>query len=226
MSALATIVGSLGELSESELRQLYLMVGVRLGIPDVPAGARPRGTGGGKASNASSGRGGRKSSSRGPASSKGNPQRKSQWANHPLYIEYMRLKKVVETQAKEGKTSFNGVDTAESRAYKQAFTQWVEAKHSFRGHGDDDQKRSKSAREENDSGTESEEEEGEEDEGKQKPSPEDAVGKRHPRPQAPTLPPGSKIQESRPASGAGVKDSGAAGKASSSPPGKGKAGAK
>jgi hypothetical protein len=137
MSALANIVGQLGELSESELRQLYLMVGVRLGIPDVPAGAKPQKGGGGKASKTPGTSGGK--TSKKSKSSKGNPQRKSQWANHPLYQEYSRLKKVVEAQAKEAKTSFNAVDTSEARAYRQAFTQWVEAKHSFRGHGESDQ---------------------------------------------------------------------------------------
>jgi hypothetical protein len=131
MSALATIVGSMGELSESELRQLYLMIGVRLGIPDVPSGAKPQGKAPGKARNAkpSSGKSGKKA-----PSSKGNPKRKSQWANHPLYQEYSRLKKVVEAQAKEAKTSFNTVDTAESSAYKLVFSQWLEAKSSFRDH--------------------------------------------------------------------------------------------
>jgi len=139
MSALATIVGSLGELSESELRQLYLMVGVRLGNPDGSAGSKSQRKGGGKASNTNS-KGGKTTPSKSGGktaspSSKGNPQRKSQWANHPLYQEYSRLKKVVEAQAKEAKTSFNAVDTAESRAYRQAFTHWVEAKSSFRDHG-------------------------------------------------------------------------------------------
>jgi hypothetical protein len=72
---------------------------------------------------------------------KGNPNRKSQWANHPLYQEYSRLKKVVENQAKESSLSFNAVDTAESRAYQLAFNHWLEAKSSFRGHGESGQDR-------------------------------------------------------------------------------------
>jgi hypothetical protein len=131
MSALATIVDKLGELSESELRQLYLVIGVRLGIPDVPSGVKPQGKAAGKTRN--TGPSGGKTSKKAP-SSKGNPTRKSQWANHPLYQEYSRLKKVVEAQAKEVRTSFNAVDTAESRAYREAFTHWVEAKSSFRDH--------------------------------------------------------------------------------------------
>jgi hypothetical protein len=138
MSALATIIGSLGELSESELRQLYLVVGVRLGYPGVPTGPKGQGKGGGESADA------KKKPAKGGGSSdtsKGNPQRKSQWANHPLYQEYARLKKTVETQSKELKCSFNAVDTAESRAYQQAFNRWLEAKASFRGHGESGQLR-------------------------------------------------------------------------------------
>jgi hypothetical protein len=138
MSALASIVASLGELSESELQQLYLMVGVRLGIP---GGSTPGGNSGGARASGKTTKpkptGGKTSKS--ISSSQGNPKRKSQWANHPLYVEYSRLKKVVEKQAKDSKTSFNAVDTAESRAYRQAFSQWLEAKSSFRGHGESGQ---------------------------------------------------------------------------------------
>jgi len=144
MSALATIVGGLGELSESELRQLYLMIGVRLGIPDAPTKPLAGGQQAGKSGNA--GPSSKKSSKKG-TSSKGNPSRKSQWANHPLYQEYSALKKVVESQAKEARTSFNAVDTPERRAYNQAFIHWMEAKSSFRdrrndGKEDDDEESS------------------------------------------------------------------------------------
>lgn len=170
MSALATIVEKLGELSESELRQLYLVVGVRLGNPDVPTGAKPRGkaTAKGRNSKPSAGKTGKKASS-----SKGNPSRKSQWANHPLYQEYSRLKKVVENQAKEAKTSFNAVDTAESRAYREAFTHWVEAKSSFRDH--------RKGGKEDDSEEESEEEEeGPKDSASAKPGPRPGSSKEPP----------------------------------------------
>jgi hypothetical protein len=155
MSALATIFGSLGELSESELRQLYLAIGVRLGIPDVPTGAKPQGKKTGKSGSAK-----QKAAKGQPSatSSKGNPKRKSQWANHPLYQEYSRLKKVVENQSKEAKCSFNAVDTVESRAYREAFTRWVEAKHSFRGHGESGQLRGNPDGNESDASSEEEEE--------------------------------------------------------------------
>jgi hypothetical protein len=205
MSALATIVGSMGELSESELRQLYLMIGVRLGIPDVPGGAaKPRGTGAGKASNSkpSTAKGRKKA-----PSSKGNPKRKSQWANHPLYQEYSRLKKVVEAQAKEAKTSFNTVDTAESRAYQQVFSQWLEAKSSFRDHRKDGQS-GEAPRDRKQDEEESSEEE-EEDEASQPPE------------QSKTAPPPPNPKDTGKTSGS----SGTSGK-SRSPPGKGKAPAK
>jgi len=138
--ALSAIIGRLGSLTESELRQLYQVIGIRLGYPDgaVPSGVK---TGGGNSTSAKRGKtpqgkktgGSGKAAAKGKnASSKGNPQRKSQWANHPLYTEYSRLKKVVESQAKEKKLSFSAVDTAESSAYKKVLTQWVEAKSSFR----------------------------------------------------------------------------------------------
>jgi hypothetical protein len=134
MSAFTTVVGRLGELSESELRQLYLIVGVRLGKTDGGASASRSGKstsnkgGKGKAAAAKSSGGAKK------ASSKGNPSRKSQWETHPLYREYKRLKKVVETQAKERNLSFAAVDTPERAAYNTALSQWLEAKSSFRDH--------------------------------------------------------------------------------------------
>jgi len=157
MSALATIFGSLGELSESELRQLYLAIGVRLGIPDVPPGAMPQARSRGKSSNTKPSAG--KSRKTAPFSG-GNPQRKSQWANHPLYREYSRLKKVVEAQAKERKLSFNAVDTTESCAYRTAFSQWLEAKYSFRDHGESGQSGALPQKEEDEEESSSEEEGG------------------------------------------------------------------
>jgi hypothetical protein len=150
MSAFTTVVSRLGELSESELRQLHLIVGVRLGIPD---GLSTRGGRGASSSNKrGKGKGaspnpqakGRRPASKGnpsrsgrKAPSKGNPSRKSQWETHPLYREYKRLKKVVETQAKEKKISFAVVDSPEREAYNLALSQWLGAKHSFRRYSGD-----------------------------------------------------------------------------------------
>ncbi|BCH36644.1 hypothetical protein [Aspergillus lentulus narnavirus 1] len=135
MSAFSTVVGRLGELSESELRQLYLIVGVRLGIQDGSSAPRGAGSGPNKTGRAKgkvpNAPGSRK------AASKGNPQRKSQWETHPLYREYKRLKKVVETQAKERNVSFAAVDSPEREAYNQALSQWLEAKSSFRDRSGD-----------------------------------------------------------------------------------------
>jgi len=128
-SAFAATVGRLEELTESELRQLHLIIGVRLGL----TGSGETGATAGKSSLASTPRRGKTSKRSGSArAAKGNPQRKSQWANHPLWQEYHRLKKLVEAQAKEAKTSFNSVDSPERRAYQQALSQWLEAKSSFR----------------------------------------------------------------------------------------------
>jgi hypothetical protein len=136
MSAFSTVVGRLSDLSESELRQLYLIVGVRLGFPDghlgkssqggavrVTKASGPSKTGKKAGPSATSGKG---------TSSKGNPQRKSQWETHPLYREYKRLKKVVETQAREAKLPFASVDSPEREAYNLALEAWLGAKSSFR----------------------------------------------------------------------------------------------
>jgi len=138
MSAFSTVISRLGDLSESELRQLYLVVGVRLGNPDghksgkTNQGASKSGT---KTSSGKAGQKSKSSSNAGKNASKGNPQRKSQWETHPLYREYKRLKKVVETQAKESKTPFASVDTPERSAYNSALEAWLEAKSSFRDRG-------------------------------------------------------------------------------------------
>jgi hypothetical protein len=115
---------------------LYLIVGVRLGFPDGHAG--PSGQAG-SVRPSKSVRASKTGNNAGPSgktgkvtSSKGNPARKSQWETHPLYREYKRLKKVVETQAKESKTPFASVDTPERAAYNLALEQWLQAKSSFR----------------------------------------------------------------------------------------------
>jgi hypothetical protein len=150
MSAFTTVVSRLGELSESELRQLHLIVGVRLGFPDELSTRGGRGAsssnkrGKGKGASPNPQAGGRRPVSKGnpsrsgrKASSKGNPSRKSQWDNHPLYREYRRLKKVVETQAREKKISFAVVDSPEREAYNLALSQWLGAKSSFRRYSGD-----------------------------------------------------------------------------------------
>jgi hypothetical protein len=183
------------------------MVGVRLGIPDVPAGVKPQRQARRNAPNAGPAAGKTRG---GTTSSKGNPQRKSQWATHPLYQEYSRLKKVVEAQAKEARTSFNLVDTPERRAYQQAFSQWLEAKSSFRGHGESGQDRVKPGEKKEESDEESDEEE--DDRSGPTPSPQrNAEGSSRP---AAT---GNGKSVSPPAKAAGK---------SGSPPGKGKSVAK
>jgi hypothetical protein len=136
MSAFSTVVGRLGELSESELRQLYLIVGVRLGIPGHATASSKRAGGKTPGKSVKAAKGGKDAgpSTKGgkASSSKGNPQRKSQWETNPLYREYKRLKKVVESQAKEAKLPFASVDTPEREAYNLALERWLGAKSSFR----------------------------------------------------------------------------------------------
>jgi len=132
-SRLATVVDCLDGMTDSELRQLQLIIGVRLGKPTFGASApvKSRGT----TSRASVGNpGGTRKPKIPRRMPKGNPSRKSQWASHPLYAECARLKKVVTQQSKETKLSFNAVDTDESRQYREALSQWLEAKSSFRGY--------------------------------------------------------------------------------------------
>jgi hypothetical protein len=127
----------LGDLTESELQQVYLVIGVRIGVS--PSASAPHLSGAASSSVKSGGKQKKgkgvkdaTSSSKEKTSGKGNPSRKSQWANHPLYKEYATLKKTVETQAKEQKLSFAAVVSPEKEAYNLAFTRWMEAKSSFR----------------------------------------------------------------------------------------------
>lgn len=138
MSTISQIVGLMDGLSNSELEQVMAVAKIRLGIR-IPSFGEEPGTSGRQSSG---GRNDRKSGRGGPVtgsgrkgqnrSGRGNPTRKSQWETHPLYREYSRLKKVVETQAKEEKISFNSVNSAESVQYRSALTAWLEAKSTFR----------------------------------------------------------------------------------------------
>jgi len=124
------IVSALDELTESQLRQLHAIIGIRIGADSalIPAGGKSSGasTRGKTSARGRGGQGSRRGQKR------GNPQRKSQWATNPLYLEYVRLKKSVETQAKEQKCSFSLVNSDEKRAYDAAFAAWMTAKSSFR----------------------------------------------------------------------------------------------
>jgi hypothetical protein len=131
-SAFSTIMDRLDDLTESQLHQVYLVIGVRLGVSPgatsqqvQPAAPGSKNQGKGKATATKGG-------IAKPTSAKGNPSRKSQWANHPLYKEYHELKKLVETEAKEARTSFAAVSSPNKTAYDLAFTRWMEAKSSFR----------------------------------------------------------------------------------------------
>lgn len=63
----------------------------------------------------------------------GNPQRKSQYATHPVYTKYKTAQKAVETYAKENKIPFKEV-TGEIRVtYDEALEAWLQTKSGFRG---------------------------------------------------------------------------------------------
>jgi hypothetical protein len=127
-SNLSNAVAALDPLSNSELEQLVGLIQIRLG----KSASRPRKTSGQKATGKKKGGGGGKTA----ASKKGNPARKSQWAENAHYKEYMRLKKAVELEAKEGKVPFSAIDSDNSKLYRVALASWLTAKARFRTSGE------------------------------------------------------------------------------------------
>jgi hypothetical protein len=129
-NALAAIFDRLGDLSSSELWQLHLAIGVRLARQDGPTG-----TPGVPAAEGKSSRGGKPTGqTRGPpAGGRRKGDKVSQHANHPLWVEYNRLKRAVMRQAKEQKCSFGLVKSAEAADFTAAKDSWLATKDSFRG---------------------------------------------------------------------------------------------
>jgi hypothetical protein len=130
-SAITRVISGLDECTSDELRQIYALLQVRLGAKgssgaNVPqTGLKPKENKRKSEPKAEAAKGKGKGK-------KGNPQRKSQWATNPAYLEYTRLKKTVANQAKELKCSFNLVDSTEKEAYDAAFSEWMKRKSSFR----------------------------------------------------------------------------------------------
>jgi len=127
LSPLAQVVNLIPSLSSYELDQLRTMLAVgqvKL-VPRQAVKQPARGQAPGKSTQVKPGKtGGRV---------KGNPSRKSQYLTQPLYIEYSRLKQVVNAQCKAQKLSFTSLSTPEKAAYQVALSAWLEKKSSFRG---------------------------------------------------------------------------------------------
>jgi hypothetical protein len=129
ISALSQIINLIPRLTDLESDQLRAMLGV-----GVQNSATARGSTNQPKAGSSSRAQGQQQNAAKPKTAKkrGNPARKSQWITNPLYVEYSRLKKVVEAQAKEAKIAFNAIATPEKASYDAAFTSWMEEKQSFR----------------------------------------------------------------------------------------------
>jgi len=139
MTPLAQVINLLPQLSNSELDQLKAMLSVGTHSSN-PAPVKPQKgkTGPPKQKNSAKEvpKSGNASASVKKPKKRGNPARKSMWITNPHYVEYARLKKVVQAQAKSAKIAFNAVATPEQAAYKVAFTQWMQEKQSFRNPND------------------------------------------------------------------------------------------
>jgi hypothetical protein len=120
---LADAIRELDKLSPSEVRQLWALLKERLG-----EGASGSGINKSRSNPGPRGNSPRKSSK------KGNPNRKSQWENHPLYQDYAKLKRLVKVEAKKEKVSFKDLRSETKTKYDQALTIWLEAKSTFRDH--------------------------------------------------------------------------------------------
>lgn len=138
-SNLSSVVALLDRCSVDELRQLQALIAVRIGeVPSVlNRGPSQKAAGNIRAkrpNKATKGSSGVKNAGANPSAkrARGNPQRKSQYATHPLFQAYSTARKAVELVAKKEKVSFKDV-TGEARdAYDSAFSAWIQAKSGFR----------------------------------------------------------------------------------------------
>jgi len=126
-SNLTDAVAAIDGCSTDELRQLQALISVRLSRSTA---STTRGGGGKKVDG---GRRGKTSKGSGVRPKKGNPQRKSQYATHPVYKAYKAAKLAVDKQAKEQKISFKDLEGDARRVYKEALSAWLQTKSGFRG---------------------------------------------------------------------------------------------
>jgi hypothetical protein len=133
-SNLANCIRELDRCSEDELRQIQALITARLSGKSAGKARRSassaKGSGGKKGSETSDKPVGKASS----AKKKGNPQRTSQYATHPVYKRYKEAKKAAETAAKTLAIPFREL-TGETRdSYDVALNAWIQTKSGFRGY--------------------------------------------------------------------------------------------
>jgi len=133
-SNLAEAVSAVDRCSDDEIRQLQALIAIRLGEgpPGTARRSRSQKAGGGK-------KGGKSSKTGLGRTRKGNPQRKSQYATHPVYKEFKQAKKAVEELSKEGKIPFKDVTGDARDRYDEALSNWIRAKCGFRASKTDDE---------------------------------------------------------------------------------------
>jgi hypothetical protein len=135
-SNLTDAVAAIDRCSADELRQLNALITVRLGetIPGKARGGTGKQVGGGKGGKTSQGKA--QKPARNP---KGNPQRKSQYATHPVYKAYRVAKIALEKEAKESKTLFKDLSGNSRDIYDAALMAWLQTKSGFRNSKKDDE---------------------------------------------------------------------------------------
>jgi hypothetical protein len=126
-SNLADAVSAVDRCSVDELRQLQALISVRIGEGASAGKARGRPVGqkvdGGK---------GVKDSKTQRKPRKGNPQKKSQYATHPVYKAYRDAKCAAERKAKEDKVLFKDLAGKAREDYDEALSNWLQTKSGFR----------------------------------------------------------------------------------------------
>jgi hypothetical protein len=126
-SNLIDAVAAIDRCSEDELRQIQALIGVRLG--DRSTGST-RGSFGKKADGGKGAKGSKPASGKGKP--KGNPNRKSQFATHPVYKMYKEAKAAVDAFCRTEKIPFKDVSGDLRRAYEEALSNWLQTKSGFR----------------------------------------------------------------------------------------------
>jgi hypothetical protein len=135
-SNLATAVEAIGRLTDDEARQLVGMLNVRLDGPAPKGVSLRKGAGRGfRTQGAKQGKG------RGGKAPKGNPQRKSQFSTHPVYLAYKEAQKAANKQQKEAQYKTVHFSKLPLFAvYNEKLTAWIQAKSLFRGKGNAEEK--------------------------------------------------------------------------------------